>query len=125
MRRVRYGGGHSWDEYEFEFEVPDNMSGYEIYCEVENRRDGFGTDDYYDWWATNPPVKATAWIDRGSNKGMKCSSCGCPIRYKNSIPNTSAYYNYCPKCGALMGVLFDYTCLSDKEWDVPIDKDGE
>lgn len=42
------------------------------------------------------------WKERGNNRGMECSECGYPIRYKNAIPDTAAFYCRCPKCGAKM-----------------------
>lgn len=48
------------------------------------------------------PVYYGTWEERGNNKGVKCSECGYPIRYKNAIPDTAAFYCRCPKCGAKM-----------------------
>lgn len=124
MRRVR-GGWYSEDtdsEFTFEFRVPDEATALDIYNEAYSDMDA---DDC--WWATNPPIDANIkWVDRGNNKGMKCSICGFPIRYKNAIPKTHGYYRYCPSCGREMGrQLEGYTELSGKIWKEPVDYNDE
>lgn len=120
MRRVR-GCWYFKDtngEYTFEFCVPDQATAIDIYDEAHGDLD---VEEW--WWATNPPIDADVkWVDRGNNKGMKCSICGFPIRYKNAIPKTHGYYRYCPNCGREMGAQLDgYTELKDEEWEEPVD----
>ena len=45
------------------------------------------------------------WLDRGGNTGAKCSFCGCCIRYKNALPSSKSFYQFCPKCGKRMKPL--------------------